>query len=182
MDTLEFVDELSKLRTGSTFLTLKGYRNEHSEVADYSIVFHMSYQNALKKSIEVLGELDLKESMAKFARLELMESFTRSLGNMANTPIEEIDDAYTRFFDDDGKYIKGVKMHTATGALHLYGLVVHKRIYMPGTYPKHNKKALTIAKDKLRHLTPVGKFRQFKILPSQVDRISVDNMTLLPPE
>ena len=52
---------------------------------------------------------------------------------------------------------------------------------MPGMYAKTNKKPLTVAKDKLRYLTPVGKFRQFKILPSQVDSISVENLSLLPP-
>ena len=177
MDTQGFISELSKLRTSSTFLTLKGYRNNFSQVADYSIVFHISYENALKKSIAILEALDLKESLEKFARQELLESFHKSLINVKEVPIEERDDAYTHFPD-----CKGVKVHTATGELHLYGLVVHQRVLMPGIYPKSNKKALTIAKDKLRSLTPLSKFRQFKILPSQVDRISVDNISLLPPE
>lgn len=181
MDTYAFVDELSKLRPSSTFLTLRGYRNDHSEVADYSVAFHISYENALKRSLEVLSTVDTKTDLEKEAKLELMASFAKSLGNMANTPVEEIDDAYTRFFDDDGKYIKGVKMHTATGALHLYGLVVHKRVLMPGFYAKKNQKPLTVAKDKMRYLTPVGKFRQFKLLSSQVDSISVENLSLLPP-
>ena len=181
MDTFAFVDELSKLRPSSTFLTLRGYRNDHSEVADYSVAFHISYENALKRSLEVLSAVDTQTDLEKQAKLELMASFAKSLGNMAVTPVEEIDDAYTRFFDDDGKYIKGVKMHTATGALHLYGLVVHKRVLMPGFYPKKNQKPLTVAKDKMRYLTPVGKFRQFKLLSSQVDSISVENLSLLPP-
>jgi len=37
-----------------------------------------------------------------------------------------------------------------------------------------------MAKDKMRSLTPVGKFRQFKILPETVERISVEKMELLP--
>jgi hypothetical protein len=53
---------------------------------------------------------------------------------------------------------------------------------MPGLYTKGNRRPLTVAKDKLRHLTPVGKFRQFKITPSQLDSISVENLSLLPPE
>jgi hypothetical protein len=181
MDNLQFVTELAKLRSASTFLTLKGYKNEASEVADYNIVFHMSYENALKKSLEVLSNFTTTTDLEKLAKLDLMSSFAKSLGKMANIPVEEIDDAYTRFFDDDGDYIKGVKMHTATGTLHLYGLVVNKKVYMPGMYTKTNKKPLTIAKDKLRYLTPVGKFRQFKITSSQVDSISVENLSLLPP-
>ena len=179
MDNLQFVTELAKLRTGSTFLVLKGYRNEASEVADYNIVFHMSYENALKKSIEVLSELTLTGDLEKLARLDLISSFTKSLGNPVK--VEDRESAYAYYVDDDNTPIKGVKLHVATNTLHLYGLVVNKRVYMPGMYAKTNKKPLTVAKDKLRHLTPVGKFRQFKILPSQVDSISVENLSLLPP-
>lgn len=180
MNNEALVAELSKLRSSSTFLSLKGYHNEHGEVADYSLVFHMSYENALKRSIDTLEELDFTTDLEKQAKAELLESFNNSLIKLAETPIEELEDAYTRFFDDDGAYIKGVKVHTATNTLHLYGSVVHKRVTVPGVYPTRNKRPLTVAKDKIRYLTAVGKFRQFKILPSTVERISVENMSLLP--
>ena len=181
MNKSQFVAELSKLRPSSTFLTLVSYRNEFSEVADYSIVFHMSYKNALERSIMTLEGVIPSDSLQTVAKSELLDGYRKSLSKMKNTSIEEIDDAYMRFFDSDGKYIKGVKMHTASGALHLYGFVVHKRVIMPGVYPVRNKRALTQAKDKLRKLCPVDKFRQFKILPDQVDCITVENLSLLPP-
>jgi hypothetical protein len=177
----DFVAELAKLHPSSTFLTLHGYRNEHSEVADYNIVFHISYENALKKSVSILDSyLPIDDLQAK-AKTELLTSFKNSLTNIKETPIEEIDDEYTRFFSD-GKYVKGVKMHTATGTLHLYGSVVNKKVIIPASYPKKNKRELTIAKDKLRRMCPVDKFRQFKILPENVTSISVGNLNLLPPE
>lgn len=181
MDKTAFIAELAKLRTSSTFLSLIGYRNEHSEVADHNIIFHMSYENALKRSILALDPIVPQDDLETQAKEELIESFTKSLQNIKDTPIAEIDDAYDRFFDSDGSYIKGVKLHRETDSLHLYGLEVHKRIIMPGTYTKKNKRPLTIAKDKLKRLCPVSKFRQFKILPSQVDKISVNNLSLLPP-
>lgn len=182
MDNKMFLAELAKLRPASTFLTLHSYRNEASEVADYSIAFHMSYKSALERSIERLQALSPTKELEKLAREELIASFHKSLLRMEETPLEEIEDAYTHFLGDDGKPIKGVKMHTATQALHLYGLVVFKRILMPGSYKKVNHKPLTLAKDKLRYLTPVGKFRQFRILPNQVDSIRVQGIELLPPE
>ena len=183
MDTTAFVNELSKLRPSSTFLTLRGYRNDASEIADYSLLFHMSYENALKKSIEVLSKMDLKEDLEKDARFELLDSFAKSLARGAASPeLEERDPTYTYFKDDDGNYVKGVKYHPGFRTLYLYGLVVHKRVLMPGTYPHKNSRPLTVAKDKLRYLTPVGKFRSFKILPDQVDSISVEKMELAPPE
>lgn len=181
MNKEQFVSELAKLNSASTFLTLNGYRNEASEVANYSIVFHISYENALKNSVSLLeSHIPVDDLQAK-AKAELLTSFQKSLTNINETPIEDVDDAYTRFFND-GKYIKGVKMHTTTGTLHLYGSVVHKKILVPGTYPKKNKRELTIAKDKLRRTLPIGAFRQFKILPENVDSIAVNNLNLLPPE
>lgn len=183
MDNLKFVTELSKLRPGSTFLTVRGYRNEASEIADYSIAFHFSYENALKKSIEVLKSLDLKGDLEKQARTELLSSFNTSLARGAATPeLEERDPTFSYFKDSAGGYVKGVKLHTKTDTLHLYGLVVHKRVLMPGLYAPRNQRPLTVAKDKLRYLTPVGKFRSFKMTPSQVDYIAVENVSLLPPE
>jgi len=181
MNKEQFVSELSKLRPSATFLSLSGYHNEHGEVADYSIIFHMSYENALKRSIIALEGFVPEDDMQAVAKKELIDGYNGSLDRMDSTPIEEVDDAYTRFFDNDGDYIKGVKLHTTTDTLHLYGLVNSKRVIVPGVYPHHNKRALTIAKDKLRKMCPVNKFRQFKILPSQVDCIAVENLSLLPP-
>lgn len=182
MNRNQFVTELSKLHPSSTFLTLMGYRNAHSEVANYSIVFHMSYRNALKRSIDMLEQLNVSGASDNFIREELLDSFRASLKSEVVSPIEEREDAYRHFQDADGNYIKGVKLHLKTGALHLYGLVAQKRVIMPGVYPTRGESPLAKAKRQMRHLTPVGKFRQFKVLPNQVDYISVSNLTLLPPD
>jgi hypothetical protein len=181
MDKSAFVSELGKLRSSSTFLTLKGYRNEHGEVADYSIVFNMSYKNALTKSLMTLESFIPNNANEVKARLELIESFKTSLSKPVY-PVEEPDETYSKFYDDDGTPIKGVKLHNESDTLYLYGLIVHKKVIMQGSYKEKNKRELTIAKDKLRKLTPLGKFRQFKILPENVDSISVENISLLPPE
>jgi hypothetical protein len=183
MDNHQFVTELGKLRPASTFLTLRGYRNEASEIADYSIAFHMSYENALKRSIKTLAELELTGDLEKQARFELLDSFARSLAKGSASPeLEERDPTYSYFKDDDGNYIKGVKYHSGKDTLYLYGLVVHKRVLLPGMYPSKNRQPLTVAKDKLRYLTSVGKFRSFKMTSAQVDSIHVENLSLLPPE
>ena len=182
MNNEQFVSELSKLRPSSTFLTLRGYRSESSEIADYSIVFHMSYKSALERSIRSVQAMSLSNDLERQARTELLESFNKSLSKDAEEAIESRSDAFVHFTDDDGETIKGVKMHAETGTLYLYGLVVHKNVKVPGNYPVKNKRPLTIAKDKLRSLTSVGKFRMFKIEPNQVDEIVVENLSLLPPD
>ena len=182
MNKTQFVAELSKLHPSSTFLTVAGYRNAHSEVANYSIIFNMSYHNALVRSIDFLEKMESSSAAENFAREEVLNDFRISLNNNKSYPIEEREDAYRHFKDTDGNYIKGVKLHLRSDTLHLYGLVVHKRVLMPGMYPVKNENPLARAKRQLRHATHVGKFRQFKILPSQVEYIAVSKLTLLPPE
>lgn len=182
MDKKEFVNQLSKLRPNATFMTLLGYRNAHSEVADYSIAFHISYENALHKSINILEAYKADGAIEALAKKELIAGYKRSLTKAETIPMDEIDDSYTRFFDDNGNYIKGVKMLTKTGELHLYGLVVHKKVTMPGMYDEDDKrKELTKVKDRLRRMCPVSKFRQFKVMPDQLEAISVEKLSLLPP-
>jgi len=179
MDNMQFVAEISRIRPSSTFLTLKGYCNANGELADVQIVFNMDYKTALERSIKTLKGLRLTSELEKTARKELIESFQTSL---EKDPIEEVADAYRHFEDEEGNPIKGIKQHMATGNLHLYGLVVQKHVRMPGYYKHVNHKPLTVAKSKLRALTSVGKFRQFILSSSQVESVSVDKMSLLPPE
>lgn len=177
MNQIDFIAELAKIRPASTFLSVMGYRNAYSEIANYSLLFHMNYENALKKSINELQNMSLPEHLVP-VKDELIKSFNKSISKIKVEEIKDIDDGYTRFFDDNGNYIKGVKYHNKTGTIHLYGLVVHKLVTMPGIYPESSLSE----KDKLRKKTTVGKFRQFKMLPEQVNHISVENISLLPPE
>lgn len=181
MNKQSFITELSNLKPCATFLTLHKYKNDHGEVADHNIVFHISYKNALEKSILTLKEYIPQSALEGQAKVELLESFNNSLSKIEETSIEEINDGYHRFFDDNKKYIKGIKLHEESNTLHLYGFVVNKRIIEKGEYSPQNKRPLTLAKDKLRTLCTVSKFRQYKITPDQVEKISVQNLNLLPP-
>ncbi len=180
MDQLQFVNELSKLRPSATFLSLMGYRNEAGEIANYSIIFHVSYESTLRRSIEALDSLEPKTDYERIAKEELLDSYWASLDRMATTPLEELlDSNYTYFMDDNHKIIKGIKMHHS-GILHLYGLVNHKRVLLPGNYrPGDSRRPLTKAKDQLRKSLPISKWRQFRLTANQVDRISVENLSFL---
>jgi hypothetical protein len=180
MNTQQFIKTLSKLRPSSTFLTLKGYSNEHGEVADYSIVFHISYRSALERSILMLESLVPENDLEAQAKNELLLSYNNSLNKIEDFSIEEMEDnTYSHFKDENGNYIKGIKLHNTTDILHLYGLVANKRILIPGDYKEVKSRPLTLAKNKLKKNLPVNRFRQFKILPSQVEEINVENLNFL---
>lgn len=176
-----FVAELSKLRPGSTFLTLHKYMNAAGEVADYSIVFHMSYKSAIERSVSILEGKIPSNDIEVVAKAELLTSFQKSLEMINNPPDASDNDAYSFFSDENGTIISGVKLHKKTNALHIFGLIVHKKLYMPASVKVVNHLPLTTAKNKLREDLPVTKFRQFKITSSQVDRITVQKIDLLPP-
>lgn len=181
MNIKEFAKELSTLRPSSTFLSLIGYRNFYSEISDYSIVFHISYEAALKKSISYLESLNNLSSIEKMAKEELLNSFNNSLDKTNVSSFDLLSNSYSYVYDENDVPLKGIKIHDQTGILHLYGLVVHKRIIMPGLYPHRNRRELTVVKDQLRRQCSIGKFRQFRITPNQVERIAVENLSLLPP-
>jgi hypothetical protein len=182
MNQQDFINELAKLRTSATFLTLHGYRSEAGEISDFSIVFHISYKNALEKSIQELEKIIPTSVLEAQAKSELIDGYHASLKKNDSDNPDNITDAYERFFDSNGTPIKGVKLHKDSKTLHLYGMVVHKKVRIPGTYKEKNSKELTIAKDNLRKLCPVSKFRQFKLTHESVEKITVENISLLPPQ
>jgi len=181
MNREEFIEELAKIRSSSTFLNLHHYINVSGEVANYQIVFHINYENALKRSVAILENLVPETNLQAEAKHAVLTGFHTSIEKIQTIPVEEIDDAYTRFFDSDGTYIKGVKLHTKSDTLHLYGMVYKKSVLTPGIYKQVKSAQLTIEKNKLRNLCPVSKFRQFIITPYQVEKIAVEGLNLLPP-
>lgn len=178
MDNDHFVAELSKIRPSSTFLSLNGYKNSQGEVADYGIVFHVSYQSLLERSVVELGAYIPENDVEAQAKEELLKSYETSLEKLKTKAQEELEDAYTHFKDDSGNYIKGVKLHKESGTLHLYGLVNSKKVLVPGTYKEVKSKDLTVAKNKISKSLPISRWRQFKISSNQVKSVKVEKLEL----
>lgn len=183
MDKKEFVAEIAKLRPGSTFLVLHKYKNKAGEISDFNIIFNMSYENALKRSIAIMEKLEVPgPGIRRLAFDQVLDSFERSLHKVQTTPVEELDDTYHRYHDEDGKLIEGIKLHVESDTLHLFGLVHLKRIIVPGEYKEVVSRDLTLEKKEFVRKCPVSKFRQFILRADQLERIAVQHMSLLPPE
>ena len=183
MNNINFVNELAGLRPSSTFLMLKNYCSETSgEVADHIICFHISYETALKRSIETLRAYECLNELEVQAKDELIKSYEASLEKIATTEIEEISDGYSRYFDEEGKYVKGCKLHVDTNTLHVYGLAHQKRVHKAGTYKEVKSRPLTVIKNKLRKMCVVDRFRQYRITADNVEMVKVEKLELLPPE
>ena len=173
------IEELAKIRPSSTMLSVIGYRTSSGELADYQIAFHMSYANALKKSIAAVESYTPTNDLEIRAQSEVLESYKASLLKVQTEPLEVIGDHYERVIVE-GSPVKGIKVHSESGKLHLFGLLVYKRVRETGVFKPTNKQPLTVIKDQLRAMGPVGRFRQFIIAPENVEKISVERMTLVP--
>ena len=139
----------------------------------------MSYRSALERSILHLESVVPETDLEAQAKKELITSYKTSLDKVDTVPLEEVEDNYSHFKDENGQMIKGVKLHKETNTLHLYGLVVYKRVLIPGNYKEVKSRPLTLAKNKLKKDLPVNKFRQFKLLSSQVEEINVEHLSML---
>lgn len=178
---MKIIETLATIRPASTFLTLKGYKSVSTgEVADHQIVFHTSYGNALERSLGMLEGFPRGEGVEAQAREELILSYRASLDKVRGEPLEVIGEHYDRVLDGEGNPIRGCKIHRGSGELHLFGMHLQKRVIVPGVYKEVKSRPLTLAKDKLREMLPVNKFRQFIIKEGQVEEIRVDNLVILP--
>lgn len=184
MNQQELVATLAQLNPSSTFLYIEGYTNLQSEKADFILRFNMSWENALKKSIAFLEEFETTSDLEAQAKNQLLQSWKKSLKKHEETPIEEIDDSYRRFFDPFGKEIKGVKLLRAVDGnapkLYIFGLLHLKRVIEPVAYKPKNSSALTLCKVKLTSLVPAGRFRQFHFDLSKLSKISIRGLEIIP--
>jgi hypothetical protein len=177
----QFIREIKKLNPSSTFLTIKKYQSESGEIADYNLLFNVRYDSLLESSITTLEHYAAKTPDEVKAKMELIDSFSSSLKKLEGSKGDEIVSPEFMQFTNNGKNIKGIKMHTESGALYLSGLVINKRSHKEGNQTNTNSSSFSLVKNQLREKCPVSKFRQFKITSDKLHCIHVQNMELLPP-
>lgn len=168
------------------FLTIRNYENEYGEVSDFSIVFHLNYLNSVKKSQQIISTYkpNFKDCEGKqfsiqdleTSKKELLHSYGRTLSG--HNPFYTCIGVYDQVTDADGKVIPGIKLHKRDDILHLEGYRIHKRVHRSGNYPVIHSMPVTIAKDMLRHKTPLGKWGQFKLTRGKFSSIVVDRITI----
>jgi hypothetical protein len=180
MNKINFINTFAKIRPCSTFIQLHHYKNELGEVANYNLVFHISYHSAVKRSFSILS--DYNNNYSPKSKLEVQAMDELLSGYQASLAKNHLADKhYSSVISETGEIVKGLKQHKETGALYLYGAVVHKNVITPGYSKKiGNKNPLTVIKDHLRMMTPLSKFRQFKISSDSLQKISAHKLEIVP--
>lgn len=178
---------LQSIRPNSTFLTVHFYMNNWGEVSDFSICFHVDYKRAVARARQLLEtfrpqEFDLMGrpysiNHLRQAREELLESYEETLSGQRNSR-DTASHAYDAIVSDTGEIIPGIKLHRNQDVIHLWGFGLHKRVIHPGNYPPDRRQPLTIAKDDLRAMTPLGNFRQFHLEKHRFHKLVVQGLTV----
>lgn len=173
---------LGKVSPGSTLLSIKEYQNNFSEIANFSVVFHADYHNAVRKAEALVkkakfpGSSNFTKQDMEAARGELLASFNDTLNGY--NPLYTCHGVYEEVLGADGEPLSGVKLHIRQGIVHINALKVRKTVITPGIYNKSNSSPKTIAKRYLRSVTPLNNWVQFKLQPKRFDRLIVKRMTI----
>lgn len=159
-------------KTGARFASFTYTAKGTGERAQHTLALGVSIENAYRRDVAILSKLrpSLKgvEAQACDELLaSLRESLEKGVGNNS---------AYTC----KGVYApicRGVKVHEGTGALHVTGFTLGKRVLNEGTYATVKSSPKTIAKNKLKRRMKSGKFRQFAF--ESLESARLDGKTLV---
>lgn len=165
----------NRIRPGATFMTVKNYINNYNEISHFGLVFHVDYINAVKKAVNIWSAYQPKNNDEKIAQYQLVSSYTDTLNGY--NPQATSAHVYRPIVDGDGNLIKGVKWFDG-GEVHLWGFMVHRVVVKPGEYPKTRSSAVTLAKKSLMNLTPLHRFRQYKLVDGRFGTIGVEKLSL----
>jgi len=166
----------SHVRPQATFLSIKEYRNNFAEVANFTVCFHVNYLRAVRDSLEFLDGYYPDSDIEAEARDEMIQSYRWTLNGY--NPLYTCQDTYEDIPDKNGKAIPGIKLHKRQDIVHINAKSVCKNIVSKGLYPDKKSSGLIIAKRMLRAKTPLARWVQFKLEPKRFSSLSVQKMLI----
>lgn len=173
-------EKVAATPTGVSFVHIKGYENSKGEKANILLNVGVSYENAQKKDVETLKELDTSKvnipDNAGFEKSELETARNELLGRLL-APSKQTQNRSKGQADAYEHIGPGIKVHKESGTVFLFGKIVKKEVIEKGDYGEDRRKSLTKAKDHIRkHFLEATKFRQYKIDGDPSVEVSGDTM------
>ena len=144
------------------------------EVARHVIILGASTSALYLRDLETLAEIAPSLTGLEAEAAELISESRRvslALG-VGNNPDYSAMGAYTP------TAVRGVKIHNATGQLHVDGLSVRKDVETAAVYRTVNSKPETLARAAVEARLPSARFRQFKLSGVTVARLNGDTLEL----
>lgn len=175
----------AKTIKGTSFVGIANYENSKGEVSNQTIVAGITYEKCLVNDFNVLQQKqnEVFETLQKTYSLEIIEKAYTNLFTSLEKRLssEEVKEELRRQNDktinlSDGQkeaYLhiaKGIKLHLETQKLHIFGLVVRKKVVKAIEYKEVKSRELTIVQNKIKKLCEFkqDKYRNFIFDKSEV--------------
>jgi len=170
------IDTLKELASKAQFVSFLYRCKQAGELARHTVIYGASYDNQLRKSLEALDAIRpaLNHPILILAAQQLKESFEESLKSHS----------LGRFHPDYRKpdsyvdIVPGLKFCISNRTINVTGLQHRKTVIEEGERPIVNSRPLTIAKRALRSELPIGRFREFIILPEYMQSVTLQGDTI----
>lgn len=186
MNIQSLIDALEEGKKLSQFIGFEYRAKKTKELARHTIILGAKYENILRNSLLELELMDLRETAmalasekggtvdeweayCKTAREELRDSITKSL--------EGKQDAYTK----QGQYreiMDGIRVNLNDMTCEIYGLSHRKMVLEKGTEEKKNINSFSFAKNRIRSLLSLGKFRTFSLDSDTIKSVRLQGQVL----
>ena len=157
------------LATGESRFVSLVYTNKQGEKSRYLTHLNVNYKKVVARDLKVLISTMTENETEEQARQELIKSLQSTLDGY--NPEYTKHDYYEALVPG-----RPVKFHE--NELYINSFVMAKVVLVPGVYPKVNSSAKTIAKNRLRKLLKVNKFREFRIDLTQIDTVRANGNVL----
>ena len=168
----------AKTIKGTSFVGIANYENSKGEVSNQTIVAGITYEKCLVNDFKSLQEKqnEVFEKLQKEFSLEIItKAYTNLLTSLekrlssdeVKQALREQNDATIKKSDAQiDAYIhieKGIKLHKESQKLHIFGLVVRKKVVKAIEYKEVKSRELTIAQNKIKKLCEFkqDKYRNF---------------------
>jgi hypothetical protein len=152
------------------------------ELARYTLVLGATYLSLIEKSrlaLELMPDAELNQlnpdaALVAQAKAEVLASLDKSIA--AHKAGQQSED-YTKrgLYESLGG---GLNINSNDGTLQLFGLVQSKVVVEKGIFKLVNSAPLTIVKNQITKLLPVGKFREFALDMGNIRVLKMDGDTL----
>ena len=158
------------------FVVIKGYANQHGEVADHLINGNCSYELALQKSLVAIAGMTPEfveancpacedRDMAVRALVEVRTSWTEALRRLTSGEGTTSNYAYLA---------PGVAtLETEPGVTYVWGVLVSKKVVVEGEYKPVKSRALTLVKAFVMRGTPCARFRRYRLETGSFESVAM---------
>lgn len=180
INEVQTVSALASNAKGCKFASVLYRSGSTGELARYSLLIGVSYENAVIQDLEFLYRLKRYKpynnisnecvNIHKQAVDELIESLEKSKVSQSQTSTNT--NIYVNICN-------GIKKHKETGVFYLWGFIQQKTVIIPPLKPSRSvqSKPLTIEKDRIRRKLHTDSYRQFKI--DNIGTVKINNQTLV---